>query len=87
MTQSTKQKVRIIAFCALATAASILQSGCQSNGGYIGIQGHGSLNSLNIFPNGGTWGRSINRGTSSFYNIHLNGFKWPEFTGGGYHRF
>ena len=87
MTQSIKQKFRIMAFCALATATSILQSGCQSNGGYIGIQGHGSLNSLNIFPQGSAWGRSYNGKTSSYYHLNTNGFKLPEFTGGHYQRF
>lgn len=87
MTQSTKRKARIMALCALATAVSILQTGCQSNGGFIGIQGHGSLNSLNIFPQSGAWGRSINRSMSSFYNIRLNGFKWPELSGGAYSRY
>ena len=87
MKQNMQQKIRIMAFCALATAASILQSGCQSNVGYIGFQGHGNLNSFRFFPQGSAWGHSYQKNTSGFYNMHLNGFKLPGLTGGNYYRY
>ncbi len=73
-----KNKIKMLALCALAAACTILQSGCQSNHGYIGIRGGGNLTDFHLLPSAGSYGWSHKGHTRSSYRIRYHGYKLPD---------